>query len=116
MLDRLVEGRDDEVVRRGGETFVTPGLAIDVIDQAAALGVKPLGLEGFLVSDEAVYPAMSRIADASSVPDSEAASWLRSLLTGPWATAPAPSDQIHGDATGRHMVVVVLGELSDQDA
>ena len=79
---------------------------------AAASGFRTLGLEGFLVDDGAVYPALSRIADASGQTADDAARWLVGLLEGPWADPPTAGDQLHSDASGRHMVVVVIDEAT----
>lgn len=110
LLEDLIKGCEAETVRRGAETFLEPALAAKVIRAAAAAGIRTLGLEGFLVDEDWVYPALSRIADASNLSATEAAHRLLGLLEGDWADAPTASDQLHGDAMGRHMVVVVLEE------
>jgi hypothetical protein len=65
-------------------------------------------MEGFLIADDAVYPALSRIADLSSAAPPTAVARARSLLRGPWATPPTPEDQMAADAYGRYVLAVVL--------
>jgi hypothetical protein len=67
-----------------------------------------LGLEGLIDSDEAVYPALSRIADFSDDPSDVAAHKAIALLSGEWSQGPKPADQMHSEASGRHMIAVVL--------
>jgi hypothetical protein len=111
-VDRLVDDfatrRPNDVVRRGGEVFVAHGAVEDLLNEAAERGVRVLGMEGFLIADDAVYPALSRIADLSSAAPPTAAARARSLLSGPWALPPTPEDQMAADAYGRYVVAVVL--------
>ena len=39
--------------------------ATDLVAEAAERNIKVLGLEGFLIDDTGIYPALSRIADSS---------------------------------------------------
>ena len=70
--------------------------------------IQVLGLEGFLIDDAGTYPALSRIADFSADTPDVANRKALALLTGDWATAPSHGDQMHAEATGRHMFAVVL--------
>ncbi len=62
-----------------------------------------------MVDDEAVYPALSRIADFSRLTPEEAAEEVLALIDGPWRLPPTASDQMHSDAGGRHVIVAVIG-------
>lgn len=112
MVNRLVDDfatrRPDDVVRRGGEVFVVKEAVEDLLDEAVARGVRVLGMEGFLITDDAVYPALSRIVDLSSAELASAVARARSLLRGPWATPPTTEDQMAAEASGRYVVAVVL--------
>jgi hypothetical protein len=116
LIHEYAEENPDGVVTRGGETFVAADAAVDLIDRAERRGVGILGLEGFLVSESTVYPALSRIADFSRSGTSDlgfvrrSAAEARHLLAGEWSPPPGPTDQIHPDATGRYMLAVVLDE------
>ena len=76
------------MIRRGGEIFLEPALAADVVRAAAATGTRTLGLENILVDDGAVFPALSRIADASGQTTDNAARCVVGLLEGPCADPP----------------------------
>jgi hypothetical protein len=71
-------------------------------------------LEGFLVSDDAIYPSLT--SDRRSVEFADrfahAAAEARAVVNGPWHIPPGPDDQMHADATGRHVITVVLAERS----
>lgn len=60
------------------------------------------------MSEHAVYPSLDRIADYSAAGAGEGASAARALLTDAWAEPPTPGHQMLSEATGRHMVVVVI--------
>jgi hypothetical protein len=98
------------VIRRGGETFVAAERADEVLGEAERKGVRVLGLEGFIVSDVAVYPALGRIADFSTEPPEDATRAARALLADAWSTRPTSADQMHSEAVGRHMLAVVLDD------
>lgn len=110
VLDDFAAARPSDVIRRGGDTVVAVEAAQDLIDEAERRGVKVLGLDGFLVSEDAVYPALSRIADFSRCSATEAEDRARSLLTGEWASPPTAADQMHSEASGRYMVDIVLDD------
>ena len=95
---------------RGGEAFVAAEAMDDLLARAESRGVQVLGLEGFLINGEAVFPALSRIADFSWMTPPEAMERARSLLSGPWAPPPRADDQMHREASGRYMIAVVLDE------
>jgi hypothetical protein len=59
----------DAVVRRGGDTFADIDVAEELIKEAERQGIRILGLEGLLIADDGVYPALSRIAHVSDVTD-----------------------------------------------
>lgn len=82
--------------------------APDLVSEATRRNIKVLGLEGFLIDDAGTYPALSRIADFSAEAPDEANHKALALLTGDWAAAPGAADQMHSEATGRHMLAVVL--------
>jgi len=101
--------RPAEVEERGGERFLSLSAALELLDDAERNGVQVFGLEGFLITDTATYPALGRIADYSRASPSEALSSARQLLTHEWSLPPrASEDQMHPDAAGRHMIAVVL--------
>jgi hypothetical protein len=108
LLADFAAAHPGDVIRRGGEIFLAAEAVPGLIDEAGRQGVKVLGLEGFLISGEQVYPALSRIADFSADPARLSAARARELLTGPWATPPTPADQMHPEAAGRYMIAVVL--------
>jgi hypothetical protein len=110
LLDEFLASRPHAVLVRGGETFIDATAAVDLVALAAERGVRVLGREGFLITDDAVYPALSRIADFSSAIPQESARLAHNLLTGDWAEPPRSADQLHSEAAGRHMVAVVLGD------
>jgi len=56
-------------------------------------------LEGFLVVDEATYPALSRIVDFSNESSKVAARKALKLLNDDWANPPTPADQMPPAAT-----------------
>ena len=108
LLDDFAASRPADVVRRGNEWFVDAAAAADLIAEAAQKNVKVLGLDGFLVGDTGIYPALSRIADFSDDTLDVANRKALALLAGEWANAPDGDDQMHGEATGRYMLSVVL--------
>jgi hypothetical protein len=113
-MGRLVDARalsqPDAVIRRGGETYVSAECVRELIGQAELEGFRLLGLEGFLVDEAGVYPAIGRIADFSSASPEVAVQCARELLAGSWATPPTASDQMHPEAIGRHMIAVAFDD------
>jgi len=97
LVDRFAAEQTASVVRRSGEIFIDAAACVELIDEAERGGVRVLGLEGFLVDDESVFPALSRVADFSAE-SGVATTWerARALLTGPWRTPPTPGDQMLG--------------------
>jgi hypothetical protein len=98
------------MVKRGSEWFVDATIAPNLVAEAAKRNVRILGLEGFLIDDTGIYPALSRIADFSSDAPEVANRKALALLNGEWAIAPTPADQMSSEATGRHMLAVVVDE------
>ncbi|MGH9231366.1 MAG: hypothetical protein ACRD07_22000, partial [Acidimicrobiales bacterium] len=95
LYDEFARRRPEAVVRRGGETFVGIDAADEFISEAERQGIRILGLEGFLIADDGVYPALSRLADSSDVTDAQqSAALARELILGPWRTPPTPVDQM----------------------
>jgi hypothetical protein len=88
LMADFAAGRAGDVIRRGGETFLDAAAVPDLLDQAEQRSVKVLGLEGFLISGQHVYPALSRIADFSADTVPASISRARALLAGPWASPP----------------------------
>lgn len=115
LIDLIRAQRPGEVVTRAGEAYLTVAAALALLDEAEQRGIRVLGMEGFLVDEvsDTVFPALGRVTDFAGSPPSPAVDAARRLLNGPWATSPTPDgDQIHPEARGRHMVVVVLGDRS----
>ena len=111
LYDEVARRRPDAVVRLGSETFVDIDAADEFISEAERQGIRILGLEGFLIAEDAVYPALSRVADFSDVADAqESAALARALVLGAWRTPPTPADQMSEAASGRHMLDIVLDE------
>jgi len=110
LIDEFGASNPDDVVQRGGETFVAAERVADLIDAADQNGVRVLGLEGFIINEVTVYPALSRIADFSNDTPGAAARRARELLAGTWAGPPTADDQMHSEAAGRHMIAVVLDD------
>jgi hypothetical protein len=109
LYDEVGRRRPDAVVRRRGETFVEIDAAEELISEAERQGIRILGLEGFLINDDGVYPALSRVADFSDVTDvQQSAALARELILGAWRTPPTLADQMSESATGRHMLSIVL--------
>jgi hypothetical protein len=109
LLDEFAQQRPEAVVHRGGETFVDIDAVEDLLNEAERRSIRVLGLEGFLVADDGVYPAFGRIADLSEVVDAQqSASLARDLVRGTWRTLPTAADEIGAEARGRHMLTVVL--------
>jgi hypothetical protein len=107
--DDLARRRPDAVVRRGGETFVEIDAADELISEAERQGIRILGVEGFLVAEDGVYPGLSRVADFSGVGDAQqSAALARELVLGAWRTPPTAADQMSEAANGRHMLPIVL--------
>jgi hypothetical protein len=69
-----------------------------------------LGIKGFLISDQNVYPTLSRIADLSGHTGPESITRARALLAGRWASPPTPADRMHPAATGSHVITVVISK------
>jgi hypothetical protein len=93
---------------RGNEWFVDATAASDLVAEATRRNIQVLGLEGFLIDDAGTYPAISWIADFSADTPDVANRKALALVTGDLATAPSDGDQMHAEATGRHMLAVVL--------
>jgi hypothetical protein len=110
LVDALASSQPDAVIRRSGETFVSAECVRELIGHAELEGFHLLGLEGFLVDDAAVFPAIGRIADFSCASPEVAVQRARELLAGSWATPPTESDQMHPEAAGRHMIAVVFDD------
>lgn len=110
LLDDFARRHPNDAVWVGSEWFVSAERVVELIGEAQALGVRVLGLEGFLIGEGATYPALSRIADFSYDTPAKAAQQACELLVGSWANAPTPSDQMNSRATGRYMVAVVLDD------
>lgn len=108
LLDEFADSRPEDVVWRGSEWFVDANAVQDVVEEATLRGVKVLGLEGFLIGEAEIFPALGRIADFSHDPVAVANRKALDLLRGEWAAPPTAADQMHSDATGRYMVAVVL--------
>jgi hypothetical protein len=109
LLDEFAQQRPEAVVHRGGETFVDIDAAEDLLNEAERRRIRVLGLEGFLVAEDGVYPACGRIADLSEVVDAQqSASLARDLVRGSWRTLPTAADEMSAEARGRHMLTVVL--------
>jgi hypothetical protein len=70
------------VTRRGNELFIDSRAVPDLINDATRWGVKVLGLEGFLVGEDATYPALSQGADFSDDRAEVAARKAMALLKG----------------------------------
>jgi hypothetical protein len=89
--------------------FIEIDAADELISEAERRGIRVLGLEGFLIADDAVYPVLSRVADFSEVADPpQSAALARELVLGAWRTPPRPGDQMSEEATGRHMLAVLF--------
>jgi len=110
LLEQFAIAHPGGVTRRGGETFVEAELVVLLVDEAQRRGIAILGLEGFLIDDESVYPSLSHVADFSGAEPEEAWAAARALLAGPWSSPPAPDDQINSSARGRYMLAVVLAD------
>ena len=110
MIDDFARRRPNDVVRRAGTAFMAIEAAEDLIEEAFHEGIKVLGLDGFLIDGEVVYPALSRIADFSADSPTGAYERAKELLRGQWVLPPTQADQMHSEARGRHMVDVVLDE------
>ena len=108
LIEEFAAKRPTDAIRRGGETFLSVDAARDLIEEADRRGVRVLGLEGFLIGDGAVYPALSRVADFSDASPRDAVAQAKHLLEGAWASAPTTDDQMQSAASGRYMLAVVL--------
>ncbi|MEO6712329.1 MAG: hypothetical protein ABIM89_02740 [Mycobacteriales bacterium] len=90
----------------GAEVWVRKEHALAAVDLAQGRGLPLLGMEGFVVGESGVYPAMSRIADFSY--DSFAGDpyeCARTLLNGEWSS---PPEDVHPDAEGDYMIDIVV--------
>jgi hypothetical protein len=85
----------------GGEVWVRYADALEAVDLADRMGIRLLGMEGFLVDGTDVFPAMSRIADFGDADAATAQTTARSLLTGTWAE---PPHDVHSDAKGEYLI------------
>ena len=115
LLEEFAEEHPSAVIRRGGEIYVAAEDALLVFAEARRRGLGVLGLEGFLIDDDYVYPALSRIANFSRDGRTAAPGFVEwsteqatALLNGPWRSPPLPEDQMNADAHGRHMIAIVL--------
>jgi len=109
----------ESVVHRGGEIFLSVGVATEVVSDAQRQHIPVLGLEAVLISDADTFPALSRIADFSRTTrhGTDLADWSAaqalSLLNGAWKQPPIPGEQeqLAFDAHGRYMVAIVLSSV-----
>jgi hypothetical protein len=108
LITDFAQARPGDVICHSGETYIKAEAVADLLDQAERHGSTVLGLEGFLISERTVYPALSRVADFSGDSGPESIAHARALLAGPWALPPTPADQMHPAATGSHVITVVL--------
>jgi len=99
VLDEFAAARPHDVLWRGNEWLVDATAASDLIADATRRGVKVLETQGFLVVDEATYPALSRIVDFSNESSKVAARKALKLLNDDWANPPTPADQMPPAAT-----------------
>jgi hypothetical protein len=92
----------------GGEVWVRLVDALAALALAEEMGLRVLGMEGFIV-DEAgtVFPAMSRITDYSAASPAEALAAARAMLAAEWAVPPT---DVHADASGHYMIDVVVAD------
>ena len=90
----------------GGEVWVRSEDALAAVELAAREGFRLLGLEGFIVGPEGVYPAMSRIADFSGDTASSLVA-AETLLRGEWSDPPT---DVHPEASGHYMIDVCVAE------
>jgi hypothetical protein len=110
LLDDFAAARSGQVTRRQNEWFVDASAAPDLVYEASRRDIKVLGLEGFLIGDGGTYPALSRIADFSDDAPEVANRKAIELLTGEWANTPTAADQMSSEASGQHMIAVVLDD------
>jgi hypothetical protein len=90
----------------GGEVWVKAEDALSAVALAAKEGFRLLGLEGFIVGPEGVFPAMSRIADFSA--DASAGLAIaQNLLRGEWSRPPT---DVHPAASGLYMIDVCVAD------
>lgn len=88
-----------------GEVWVRQEDALEAVEIAHELGLRVLGLEGFIVGGANVFPAMSRVADFSHRDLEWAADAARALLGGEWSTPPVDVDP---SAAGDYLIEVVV--------
>jgi len=115
LLENFAAEHPDAVIRHGGEIFVAAEAVSALIAEAEHRGVGILGMEGFLIDGEDVYPSLDRIADFSAGSGSprsvtESIALAREVLSSSWRLPPGPADQMHPKATGRHMIAVVTAD------
>lgn len=91
----------------GGEVWVRRVDALEAVAMAEEMGLRLLGLEGFMVGAANVFPALSRIADFSTDTPEIGFVKARALLAGDWTTPPA---DLHRDAAGDYMIDLVVEE------
>ena len=71
-MDDFAGSHPADVVKHGSEWFVDAAAAPILVIEASERNVKVLGLEGFLIDETGIYPALSRIADFSNDTPEEA--------------------------------------------
>jgi hypothetical protein len=102
----LIERFDGCYVSPGGEVWVQRADALAALQLAEDMDRKLLGMEGFIVGESGIYPAMSR-TDFSKASATDAYSAARALLAGDWAE---PPDDVHSDAKGDYMIDLVVDD------
>jgi hypothetical protein len=69
LCERLAEEAGVPLERRPGADLVAASDAPAFLDACAAHGVRVLGVDGFFLEPDGLYPDMARILDLSSVTD-----------------------------------------------
>ena len=102
LFDDFADRHPDDAFEHHGCPVVSFELAIELIDEAEQLGIRVLGMDGFLIGPAGTHQPLDRIADFSELGDvARSASAARALLGGAWAHPPEWG-------SGRYMVEVVL--------
>lgn len=91
----------------GGEVWVQRSDALEAVTMVEQMGLRLVGLEGYIVSAPQVFPALSRIADFSAGSPEAAVVTARALLAGEWMQRPT---DVHPDAVGDYMIDLVVTE------
>lgn len=110
VLDDFATSHAADAFWDGSEWFIAADAVPDLLVKVERSDARLLGLEGLLISEDATYPALSRIADFSHDSASDVLAKARVLLDEEWRVPPTPADQMHRDANGRHMLAVVIDE------